>query len=768
MRSSIVYSISIILALCFVNILVLPAQQKAATGSLSGTVLNATTQAPLPGVTVTIMDSKLGAVSNREGKFTIRAIPPGIYRVKAAGIGFEPVIIADVVIGTGKPAQLTIELKEVAIAVEGIEVTASSFRKTPESITSTQYLNAEDVRRAPGVQEDVIRAVALLPGVAVTQAGRNDLVVRGGAPFENLFVVDNIEVPNINHFGSQGATGGPLTLVNIDFVREVQFSAGGFGARYGDRVSSFTNISLRDGNDERFSGQANLSATGFGLRVEGPLGGSGSYMLNVRRSYLDFLFKAFGFSFIPQYWDATFKASLKLNDNNYLSFLTIGALDNVSVNNTSDDDKFNNSRVTFSDQNQYFSGITWKHLFEKGFMTLTLGRTFSAYRTRQQDSTLNDLFRNNSDEGENSLNWNVIWQLSPTSELNFGNTAKFASRLRYDAFVRGFLRRDTAGVPRELSVDTSFTALRNGTFAALTTELVSGLKTTLGLRLDYYNYLQSSLYFSPRLTLSYALTETSALNMSAGRYYQSPSYIWLIGDASNVQSLSALHADQLVLGYEHQLSEDMKFQVEGFYKKYGDYPARLYRPQAVLSPSGFEDISTDIPFGLEPLLSQASGTARGVEVFLQKKLGAIPLYGLISLTVAQTQFVALDGIERIGAFDSRFIFNIAAGYRFGTDWELSAKFRMAQGLPTTPYTAQGTLDFTRYNAGERLPLFHALDMRVDKRWSFTDVQLVTYLDIQNIYSRKNVSRVQWNPRTQTVEQSSGIGILPSIGVNLEF
>jgi hypothetical protein len=750
-------------------------QESVASGLLTGIVVNQNTQSPVVGASVAIMTTKLGANTATSGKFTVKNIPAGIYNIRISAVGYEPVIKSNIMISAGKPTTITIELLEKTVELQATDIEASYFQKNTETITSTQLLNSEDVRRAPGVQEDVVRAVALLPGVGVTQAGRNDLVVRGGAPFENLFVVDNIEVPNINHFGSQGSTGGPLSLINIDFVREVSFSAGGFGARYGDRVSSLTNITLRNGNEERFGGQLNLSATGFGVIGEGPIGNSGSYLVSVRRSYLDFIFKAAGFSFIPEYWDIQTKVNFNLDNNNSLSFLTIGALDGISFNNETADKRFDNSRINGSNQDQYFSGLTWKHLMPKGFFNVTLGRTFTTFDTRQRDSNLVEIFKNVSTEGETSLRADFFFQLSPSTELSFGNTAKFASLLEYSLTVPGYLRLDNNRVPQPLSIDSSFTALRNGTFATIATSITDNLKLTGGVRLDYYNFMKNNLYLSPRLSLNYAVSSVTAINFSAGRFYQSPSFIWLLGDKTNADNLSAIRADQIILGYERVLDADLKFQIEGYYKWYGGYPTRMFRPQAVLSPSGFDDITNDIPFGLEPLTSDGSGFARGIEIFLQKKLGDIPLYGLISFTLNQTRFTALDGIERAGSFDSRIIFNASAGYRFNQQWEVSGKFRLATGNPTTPYISDSTspnfgkLDFANFNAGERLALFHSLDVRVDKRWMFSGVQLVTYIDIQNIYSRKNENGVRWEPREKrAVVQKSGIGILPSIGVNVEF
>ncbi len=735
--------------------------------AITGQVLSAATQNPIPGITVRIESEKYGAITRSDGKFKIPNVPTGIYSIRFSGIGYETFVKSDIIFTCGKPLTMRVELVEKVIELEGAEVKGTYFPKKIQTVTSTQTFNSEDIRRAPGVQEDVIRATALLPGVGVTAAGRNDLLVRGGAPFENLFIVDNIEVPNINHFGSQGASGGPLSLINIDFVRNVEFSSGGFGAKYGDKVSSMTNITLRKGNDQRFAGEVNLSATGAGLILEGPVGDKGTYLFNVRRSYLDFIFDAAGFSFIPQYWDLSTKVSYDLDQNNKFSFVMIGALDDVKLNNDELDDRYDNSRVAVPNQKQYFSGLTWKHLFGNGFATVTLGRSFVYFDTFQNDSLLNRIFQNNSYEGETSLKTDFDFQLMKGMELSFGNQIKFASKLEYDIMIPGYMRLDNNGSPAALQVDTSFNAFKNATYGNISANL-GHWKLSGGLRMDYYSFTKDNLFISPRLSAIYKINPVSSIILSAGRYYQAPSYVWLVGGLEN--ELMPIKADQVVLGYEHTPLEEVKVQIETYYKWYSDYPARVYRPQSVLSPAGFDDLNNDIPYGLEPLVSNGTGFSRGVELFIQKKLSDIPIFGLFSLTFSQTRFESLDGIERDGAFDSRFILNLSAGWRFHPLWELSGKFRVATGLPTTPYKddLSGQLDFANYNDGERLPTFHALDVRLDKRWIFDSFSIITYIDIQNIYNQKNISAIRWNYRTQQAEYNESIGLLPSIGFNFQF
>ena len=295
---------------------------------------------------------------------------------------------------SGKPTELLIGLTQVPVGLEGVEVTASYFQKTPDLPTSVQRLSYEEIRRSPGGFEDVVRAISVLPGVAQAQPGRNDLVVRGGAPSENLFVLDNIEIPNINHFGTQGSTGGPLSFVNLDFVRETAFSTGGFGVRYGDRLSSVLNIDLRSARSDRLGGKATISATQFGLNLEGPAGEKGSYIFSARRSYLDFIFKASGFSFVPEYWDFLGKFDYSLGPANTISVLGIAAIDDVNYFNDTADDRYDNARILGTSQNQYATGVTWNHLFPHGLSSVTLSRSFVSYDGSQRDSLLNPIFVN--------------------------------------------------------------------------------------------------------------------------------------------------------------------------------------------------------------------------------------------------------------------------------------------------------------------------------------------------------------------------------------
>ncbi len=557
----------------------LPAQQASRTpsGSIVGRVVSTANGAGIEGARVEVLGTGQAVISGTLGRYLLDSVPVGVRRVRATAIGFEPVVLTDILVGSGKPLELELRLSPRVVEVTEIVVDAPEFQPDIESATSSGSLSAEDVRRAPGVQEDVVRAVALFPGVAVTTGGRNDLAVRGGAPYENLFLVDGLEVPNINHFGNQGSTGGPLTILNIDFIREASFSAGGFGVQYGDRTASLASFSLREGNSERLAGEVNLSATGFGIIGEGPMGKNGTFLASVRRSYLDLVFRAADFAFIPEYWDAQIKLTQRIGTRSSLSLIAVGALDNIILNEETADDRLDNSRIAAPDQKSYFTGLTWNYSFPKGLLTATLGRTWTRFSTSQYDTLLAPVYLNRSEEGDNSLKTELAWQFSPRVQVTFGNTLRIANQLDYDVLLAGEYRTDSLNQPQPLAVDTTFTALRNATYAQASL-FVGNVRLTAGLRGDWYEFIDA-FRVAPRIGANIPIGLSGSLNLSLGQYYQAPQFIWLAGDPGNVDRLKPIRANTAVIGYERLFRPDLKGQVEVYYKKYSDYAARLYRPR---------------------------------------------------------------------------------------------------------------------------------------------------------------------------------------------
>ncbi len=750
-------------------VLLLPAavaRSQTGSGAVKGTVFDAATKEPLIGASVVAIGTNFGAATGIDGAFLINNLPPGTYQLRATLIGYKPLIVTDIVVAPGRQNDISFPLQVLPIDLDAVVVEADYFKFTADEPVSALSLNAEEIRRAPGGLEDVVRAISVLPGVVQVSAGRNDLIVRGGGASENLYVLDGVEVPNINHFGTQGATGGPLSLVNLDYVRDVTFSTGGFGVRYGDKLSSVLSIDLRNGRDDRLGGKATISASQFGLNAEGPIGSEGSFLFSARRSYLDFIFKAAGFGFVPEYWDFLGKASFNADQNNQFSFLLLGALDNVRFFNNTEDQRYSNSRILGNSQDQYISSLSWRRLLDKGFITVALGRSFVSYDFLQSDSLLNPVFASDSKEGETSLRADAVLLTDRHTELSFGIQGKLL-RTRGGLFAAP---NPYVALPFLPDSDWDTTALKGAAYAQLSRLFFDRLRVSAGVRLDYFNMIDEPVSLGPRASVSYQVTPLTSLNLSAGVYHQSPSMIWLVSNPLNTR-LRHIEVKQVIAGVEHLIRADTKVRIEGYLKSYSDYPASTERPWLIMANTGAGFGGSEegfASFGFDALASIGSGLSRGLELLVQKRLSEIPCYGIFSLTYGSTEFTALDGVSRTGSFDQRLILNLSGGYAIDNRWEISAKFRLGTGTPYTPFLPDGTPDVSALNSG-RLPLFHSLDLRVDRRWFFGGWNLITYIDVQNVYNRKNVQSYRWDYRNMRPEDgSSTIGILPSIGVSAEF
>jgi hypothetical protein len=735
------------------------------TGAITGKVVNASTMQPIVDANIVVISTSLGAASDLDGNFRIEQIPVGTRSVQATVLGYQPLVITDIVVTPVKPVELYFKMIQAELELDEVTVTAGYFRDAPDKPVSTAVLSSEEIRRLPGGFEDVVRSISILPGVAQVSPGRNDLIIRGGAPSENLYLVDNIKIPNINHFGTQGAAGGAQSFINLDFVEDVRFSTGGFGSEYGDKLSSVLNINLREGRHDRFGGKATVSATQFGLDLEGPLNKKGSYFVSARRSYLDFIFKAADFAFVPEYWDFLAKAQYDVTPRDRISTLGIIVLDNIRLFNNTPNQRFDNSRILAPEQNTGVGGISWRRLLGPGFMTVSLGQTYTEFSTGQKDSLLNPIFRNNSSELETSLRSDFVFELTKRTELSLGlegTSVSFDADVFLDTLVTSF------GETLYSDADYDTTAYKVAGYAQISHKF-SYLRWTVGVRFDYFNLLADPWVLSPRVSLSFPLSSRTKLNASIGRYHQSPAYIWLIGQEQN-HYLDYIGVNQVIVGIDHLLYEDSRIKLESYNKDYFDYPVSELRPYLIMVNTGTGWGGSDDGFasyGLDPLVSSGMGWSRGVELSFQKRFSDKPYYGLIAISYNTSKFKSLDDVERYSSFDQRWIVNLGGGYIPNDKWEFAAKFRLSTGRPYTPYDEDGSQYANQYNS-ERVDTNHSLDIRIDRRWYFRSTVLTTYLDVQNVYNQKPSEPPQWNPREQRIETSEAIGLLPSIGLSIEF
>lgn len=771
----------------------------AAEYQIKGVVIDKSTRQPLEFVNVLVVGLGIGASTDANGNFLIIQVPPGIYRLQASFLGYKTELTPEYRVNHVTP-YVQIELEEENASLNEVVVTASPFQKVPESPVSLRVIGLQEIEKAPGANRDISKVVQNYPGVAFSPIGyRNDLIVRGGGPSENRFYLDGVEIPNINHFSTQGASGGPVGLIDADLIRSVKFYSGAFPADKGNALSSVLDFSLRDGDMERNSLKATLGASEVSLSSNGHIGNKTSYLVSVRQSYLQALFKILGLPFLPAYTDASFKIKTRFDSHNELTLLGLGGIDRMKLNLgiEGEDAEYMFSYLPEINQETYTVGGVYRHYSQRHVQAIVLSQSYLnnrnvKYRDNDESSEENLTLRLGSIEQEtklrmeNTSSWSV-WKVKAGFDLNY-------SRYKSNEYRKVF-----ANALREYDYHTDLSLWRWGMFASVDYAAPDkSFTASMGVRTDGNNYSDKMKelwrQLSPRLSVSYRLVEGLTLSGHVGLYYQLPSYTALgfkgeEGEYVN-RHLDYISVSQESLGLSWTPNENMELSVEGFYKLYGHMPFSL-SDQIPLSCKG-NDYGT---IGNEALSSEAKGRSYGVELMF-KWLLTQKLNLSSSLTIFKSEFKdGEQGSYVPSAWDNRFILNMSGTYNFPKHWSLGAKVSCIGGSPYTPYDVEKSslveawnvqgrayYDYNRYNQ-ERLPVFGQLDVRVDKTFYLKKCMLGFYLDIQNITASKlrqpdalmSTGQIE-NPSAplseqryvmKSIRQESGT-LLPTLGITFEY
>ena len=732
-------------------------------GVIKGKVFNSMSNEPIPFAKLILIDTEIGGVSNLDGEFEIKNIPPGFYNLSVSYIGFRSRIIQEINVTSVKPIVLEISLEESSDSLNEVEVRASPFAENKESPISLINISAEEIMRNPGGNRDISKVLQSFPGVGATAAFRNDILVRGGAPSENRFYLDGIEVPNINHFATQGSSGGPVGLINVNFIRGVEFYSSAFPTNNGNALSSVISFDQKEGNYDKFNGTLTVGSSDLGLTLEGPLGKGkkSSFLFSARRSYLEFLFKALALPFLPAYNDFQYKQTYRINEKNKLTFIGLGAIDqfslNEGVNNNETDletierNKYILGYLPISTQWNYTVGAKWTRYTGNGFQNFILSRNMLNNQSEKYQNNIetpaNKILDYTSQEMENKFRYEHTFSKGKF-KFKYGaglETAKY-NNTSYNRLVIN-------GLVKEINLNSELEFLKYGVFAQTSRNILNNrLSLSLGIRTDANTYssdMSNPLeQFSPRFSASYSLTDNWKINASIGRYFQLPAYT-VLGYRNEANELinktngvKHIRADHIVAGLEFRPTAFSKITFEGFYKMYANYPFLLNDSISLANLGGDFGV-----IGNEPVNSSSKGRTYGVELFAQQKLRK-QFFGIISYTFVVSEFTDANNNYISSAWDIRHIASVSVGRKFKNNWQIGMKFRFSGGSPYTPYnttlssqipvwdvTQRGILDYSQLNS-KRLKANHGLDIRIDKKWYFTKTALNFYVDIQNIYNSK--------------------------------
>lgn len=781
------------------------------TGVIKGKIIDLKTREYLPYVNIVVTDTNLGAVSNENGEFEIKNVPLGYASIQVSFLGYITNFSEDYLVTNDKTPFIIVELKQNTEVLNEVTIVSNPFRKSVETPLSKQSLGIVEIEKNPGGNRDVLKVIQSLPGVASNPGFRNDIIIRGGSPVENKFYLDGIEVPVINHFQTQGSTGGPVGIINADLIRNVDFYTSAFEANRGNALSSVIEFTQKDGNPDKLNTRATLGTSDAGITLDGPINDKTSFILSARQSYLQVLFKLIKLPFLPTYNDFQFKVKHQISSKSEISFIGLAAIDKFKLNkevnnNVTDIDvlKRNNyilSNIPVQEQWNYTVGASYKHFGENSTQLLVVSRNEWENNAKKYfDNTNNpsDLLLNyTSKEIENKVRFENTISTDSNYKINVGIGLENA--LYSNATFQKIA--NTNGVS-EIDFSSDVSLVKYSLFGQISKKyLNSKLGTSFGFRMDGTDYSSEMKnvfnQFSPRLSLSYELNSKVALNGSLGSYYQLPSYTVLgYRNSSNIlvnksNHLKYINAQHFVSGVEFKPERNSKISLEGFYKKYDKYPFSV-RDQISLANLG-SDFGV---IGNEEVTSTSKGRSYGFEVFAQKK-SYDGLYGLVSYTFVVSEFKDKNNNFIPSSWDNKHLLTVTGGKKLQKNWEIGGKFRFVGGSPFTPYDVNASSIIDNYNISnsgilnynqlntERYANYNQLDVRVDKTWYWKHFSLNFYLDIQNIYGSESKQQGYLIPSVdvngnriidandsskyvlEDIENSSGT-VLPRFGIIIDF
>jgi hypothetical protein len=765
-------------------------------GTLRGKITDAKTGDGLIGVTIRLEDASLGAISDENGEYTLTDIPPKTYNIEASYIGYNSFTRFNIVIRSEGNPDLNFQLEESASSLGEIVVKSNPFQKLSATPLSIQKLSQEEIAAYPGGNNDIAKVVQSLPGVSGSVGGfRNDVIIRGGAPNENVYYLDGIEIPSINHFSTQGSGGGPVGLLNVSFFESVTLSSSAFGAQYDNVLSGVLQFDQRNGNARNFVGNMRLSSSEAALTVEGPIlkrdktESNTTYIASVRRSYLQLLFQAIGLPFLPDYWDYQYKINHKINDYNDVYVTAVGSIDDLAINQL---DNFVPEQQAIQDQipviGQYSStlGVGWRKRFKdnSGFMRTTVSTNYLKNEFSQYLDNVNQTglyLRNNSIENEYRVRYSITKYIG-----KWTNTGGLV-------VVNGNYSTESENLVFNRTFSSDLSLIRYGIFGQTSTKALDDkMGISFGIRADGNNFTDNGneIYrtLSPRAAVSYQLNKVGnwTLNASLGRYFKILPYTTL-GFKDNTgtyinKSAEYIASNHAVLGIEHLLSRASRLTLEGFYKAYSNYPVSVTDQISLANKGGGFEV-----FGSEPITSDGKGKAYGLELLYQQKFTG-KFYAVGALTLYKSEFTGANSSTFIPAvWDNGVLISLLAGYKFGKNWEVSGRYRFLGKTPYAPTDTEATLanypavikDYSRLGS-VMLDPFSQLDIRIDKKWNFKKWNLDLFFDIQNVLAQQQPSEPSFGldrdelgsvilPQSliQIPAATSG-SVLPSLGIVINF
>ncbi|TGE20203.1 TonB-dependent receptor [Hymenobacter elongatus] len=768
-----------------------------ATQTIRGTVLDDAAKAPVIGATVVVLgvEPVLGGTTDADGRFRLPGVPVGRVKVRVTSIGYEDLLLNEVTVTAGKEVVLNLSLTERLTKLDEVQVVyrRSEDRTVPNNemaSVSARPFSPIEANRYAGSLGDPARMAQNFAGVSGANDTRNDIVVRGNSPASLLWRLDGVNIPNPNHFGAQGTTGGPVSMLNNNLLAKSDFLTGAFPAEYANALGSVFDLRLRKGNDEKHEYLGQLGFNGLELGAEGPYSkkSKSSYLVNYRYSIFSVL-KAMGYDIAgtPEYQDFTFKTDVPVGQRGTFSAWTLGGRSNITflgqdVDSTKADvygDENSNSRPKFSTG---MAAASYEHRLSDrtvGRLTLSASRTTQRfdsdtilYRTGRKVLAEIPAERNKFVQDKISANLLVSHKLSARDNVTAG---AIVDLLQYD--YQGVQLYPVAQTERDARGSTALSQL----YAQWKHRFTDQLTLNAGLSASRFE-LNGSTVVEPRAGLQYQLTPASTLSAAYGLHSSlSPllTYFYQSRQADGSYALTNrglgfTRSHHFVLAYDRQLTDNLRLRTEGYYQALFDAPVER-------TPSYFYGLTEGADFAPTNkgnLVNEGTGRNYGVELTLERAF-AQGYYFLLTTSIFDSKYEGSDGVERNTPFNTRYVANALVGREFrlgqrGNTFTVSLKAATTGGRYSTPInfeaSSQNRAAVFRYDRAfsQQQDQYFRADVKLGYKINRARLTHEIAVDLQNVSNRENVFQQAYNPRTNQIGTAYQQGFLPVPFYRLTF
>ncbi|MBC7935728.1 MAG: TonB-dependent receptor [Rhizobacter sp.] len=770
------------------------AQTSTFTQTIKGTVLDEQSGSVLEAVSITIDNNNISDITDNKGNFVLAKVPVGRQNLKASFVGYEDVYIANVEVTSSKEVVIEIKLKEKVTKMEEIVLKAGKGKTkalNESALVSARQLSTDEAFKFAGTRSDPSRMAQNFAGVSGSNDGRNDIIIRGNSPSGVLWRMDGIDIPNPNHFSTLGSTGGPVSILNINTLKNSDFLTSAFPAQYGNAVAGVFDLRLRNGNGGKneFTGQ--MGFNGFEFGAEGPVSKTtgSSYLVNYRYSMVATL-QNLGLEFgtgaaTPYYQDVTFKVNMPTKKAGTFSIFGLGGESHIHFlpENEGDDNLYASNDGTLRDRN--FKSLTGVVGLSHSFFynTNTSARTtfaVSGFSSKYDEAIVEEnkdnkpAFYRKNDQVKYSLSHTFNKKINRKNQFTAGVVADINALKLYQDYIKD---GDTV-LSNFLNVDENAVLLKG--FASLGHRFTDKLSTNIGVYAQDLT-INNSISIEPRWNIKYQFKQNQSFSFGAGLHSQAQPlevYFYQSRNASGDilltnKELDFVKSAQAAVGYDVNVSRYFRVKTE----LYGQY---IYDAAVEKTPSSFSMLNAGSDFGFPDktnLVNNGKGYNYGLELTAERFLHK-GLYYLVTVSLFQSKYKGSDEIWRNTAFNSNYVINGLAGKEWKlnkkTTFGIDTKLTLTGGQRYKPFDVEASknMGYIVYRENEAYSLQNDGYLRFDLKFSYTrNLRKVTqkwYIDLQNLTNRENIYIRTLNPKTGVESRINQMGLFPNINYQITF